>query len=74
MKKLEENQIPILVGKRIRFLRKERKLTQKKLAKLVGMEETAVQRIETARTNPTVKTLAKIATGLDVELKELFEG
>jgi transcriptional regulator with XRE-family HTH domain len=37
------------------------------------MEESALQRIEAGRTNPTIKTLFKISNALNVELKVLFE-
>lgn len=60
------------IGKRIRELRKERNMTQLDLSVKSGMEENAVQRLETARTYPTFKTLFRIAKGLDIELKELF--
>ena len=47
-------------------------MTQLDLAIKSGMEENAVQRLETARTSPTIKTLYKIAKGLGVEFAELF--
>lgn len=63
----------VAVGKRICTLRKKLKLTQAALASTAGMEESALQRIEAGRTNPTIKTLYKVATALNVEIKELFE-
>ena len=62
-----------IVGKQIRLLRKRFKMTQSVLASKVNMEESALQRIEAGRTNPTIKTLFKISNALNVELKVLFE-
>jgi len=63
----------VIVGKRISVLRKQLKLTQAALASTAGMEESALQRIEAGRTNPTIKTLYKVAIALNVKIKELFE-
>lgn len=63
----------VIVGKRISVLRKQLKLTQAALASTAGMEESALQRIEAGRTNPTIKTLYKVAIALNVNIKELFE-
>ena len=62
-----------LVGKQISMLRKQLQLTQAVLASKAGMEESALQRIEAGRTNPTIKTLYKVAIGLDIHIKVLFE-
>ena len=60
------------VGARIKHLRKERGLTQLDLAGQCDMDETAIQRLETGRSSPTVKTLFKITRGLKVEMWEFF--
>ena len=62
-----------IVGKQIRLLRKRFKMTQSVLASKANMEESALQRIEAGRTNPTIKTLFKISNALNVELNFLFE-
>ena len=62
-----------IVGRQIRLLRKRVKMTQSVLASKANMEESALQRIEAGRTNPTIKTLFKISNALNVELKVLFE-
>ncbi|MDB9779743.1 helix-turn-helix domain-containing protein [Flavobacteriaceae bacterium] len=62
-----------IVGKQIYTLRKQLKLTQASLASSAGMEESALQRIEAGRTNPTIKTLYKVSKALNVEIKDLFE-
>ena len=63
----------IIVGKQICVLRKRFKLTQASLASLAGMEESALQRVDAGRINPTIKTLYKVANALNIELKVLFE-
>lgn len=60
------------IGLQIRKYRLQQKMTQLDLAVKCGMEENAIQRLETGRTNPTVKTLLKLAKGLDVHLYKLF--
>ncbi len=65
--------LKIIVGKQICVLRKRFKLTQASLASLAGMEESALQRVDAGRINPTIKTLYKVANALNIELKVLFE-
>jgi len=54
------------------MLRQEKKLTQLDLSSILNIESSALRRIENGRTNPTVKTLFRIAKSLDVELTELL--
>lgn len=61
------------IGQNISKIRKRRGMTQLDLAAATGMEENAVGRIETGRTNPTVKTLLRIAKALEVPLTELVK-
>ncbi|MCI5050856.1 MAG: helix-turn-helix domain-containing protein [Candidatus Pacebacteria bacterium] len=61
------------IGKRIIQLREEKEIKQIELAIAVNIEDSALRRIETGRTNPTIKSLLRIADALDVELKELLE-
>ncbi|MCF6278836.1 MAG: helix-turn-helix domain-containing protein [Flavobacteriaceae bacterium] len=60
------------IGHQIKNFRKLQGMTQFDLAIKSEMEENALQRIETGRTNPTIKTLLKITEALDIELFELF--
>lgn len=43
-------------------------LSQRELADQLGMSQSQVARIETGEHNPSVDTLARLATGLDLEL------
>ena len=58
----------------VRRLRKERGLTQERLAELADLHMTDIARIETQGRDPGVKVLAKIAHGLGVPASELLEG
>ena len=60
-------------GKRVKELRRERKLTQAQLAERVELSINYISQIETGEASPTFETIVKLASGLDVELKELFD-
>ena len=46
----------------------EKKLTQKELAKKLGIAQSALARFESGRTNPTLSFLQKITAGLGLKL------
>ncbi len=72
---MEESEITLIkaLGKKIANYRKEQKLTQADLGALINMDEAAIRRIELGGTNPTFKTLYRIAEGLQISLKDLFD-
>ena len=49
-------------------LRKNKKISQAKLAEKIGMKQSAVGRIEAGKQNLTIETLQKIAFALNKEL------
>jgi transcriptional regulator with XRE-family HTH domain len=59
------------IGKNIRKYRLKKGLTQLDVAATCGFEESSIGRIENGHTNPTIKTLLKIAKALDVKLTDL---
>lgn len=59
---------------RISQARKEKRLSQRDLAKLCGMTQTQICRIDNGENKPYLKTLAKIARCLELDLGELTEG
>ena len=61
------------VGSRIADLRKEKGLTQEKLAELAHLNRTFVGYVEKGDRNPSIKTVAKIAKVLGVSLEEIFK-
>lgn len=62
-----------LFGKRIKELRRERHLTQEKLAELVGIDTRNLIKIENAQTFPRSQTLDKLIEVLDVTPAEIFQ-
>ena len=62
----------ILLGKRIKEIRKLNNLTQEKLAEMIDLETTSLSGIESGRHYPSLPTIEKIAKNLDVEITELF--
>lgn len=60
------------VGLRIRLLRKRKKLTMKDLASSSGLSTNAISKIERGETSPTVASLRKISTALEVGILTLF--
>jgi transcriptional regulator with XRE-family HTH domain len=57
---------------RIRQLRKERGLSQVKLAVMADMDPATLNRLEQGKGNPNLKTLERVATALDVEVADLL--
>lgn len=52
--------------------RAEQNLTQSELAERCGMKQSAIGRLETGGSNPTLKTLTQVAEGLGKRLKISF--
>lgn len=53
-------------------LRIKRKLTQKQLASLIGINQSEIARLESANYNPSIKTLNKIAEATGTRLQLAF--
>ncbi len=68
----DQQDISARIGIRIVELRKQKGIKQVDLAISAGIDDSSLRRIEEGKANPTVKTLAKIAKSLRVELVELF--
>ena len=69
--KLGDEVISAIAG-RIVALRKKRGLTQEQLGKLAGVTQGRIFELEQRTSNLTVRTLARMAQILDVELAELM--
>lgn len=50
-------------------LRKEKGLSQKELAEIIGTKQSAISRMENEKYNPSVELLSKIAKAFDKELE-----
>jgi transcriptional regulator with XRE-family HTH domain len=62
------------IGENIRAIRLHNKISQVDLAAACNFEKGNMRRIEAGRTNPTVMTLRKIASALDVPIIDFFAG
>lgn len=68
---LDKNETLIRIGLKIREIRETKKLSIQDLADKLDMEYNNVIRIEKGRTNFTIGTLMKIASALEVDLKDI---
>lgn len=57
---------------RIREIRKERALTQSELAKILGVNQSIVQKLETGATDLDIPWMMKISKALDISPLELL--
>lgn len=65
--------IPIKIGERVRFLRKQKGLTQTELAELVGKDRQYLYKIEKAVVTPNVVTISALAIAMEIPLNEFFD-
>lgn len=63
----------VRIGLNILYYRKQRGLTQQKLAELTSYSKNHIQKIETANASPSVEALLDIAAALNVPVEKLFE-
>ena len=61
-----------LLGLRVKEFRKQKKLTQEKLAEMANIEIPSLSNIENGKNYPNNETLYKLATALNVRPFELF--
>lgn len=62
-----------MVGERIRYYRIQKELSQEALAHESGLTPAYIGQIERGQENPTVNTLNKICTALDISISEIFD-
>jgi transcriptional regulator with XRE-family HTH domain len=62
----------VALGLRVREIRVQKGLTMADLAPAALIDEKHIQLIETAKTNPSIASLACLAAALEVPLAELF--
>ncbi len=66
-------QLKILLGKRIRELRKKRKMTQEALAEIIDIDYKNLGKIEMGQNYPSAPTMERLVSALGVEEKDLFD-
>ena len=64
--------IKVLVGQRIKKIRKSKKDTQEKLAELIGIEPQSLSYMETGKFSPSPDTLQKLGEILNVKPYEFY--
>lgn len=74
MKNTKIEQIYSEIGNRIIKARNDKGISQEKLAATSSIDRSHMGFIEQGRRKPTLSTLHKITSSLDVSLEELFKG
>lgn len=65
----------MIIGDRLRWLRKEKNLSQGDIEKRTGLLRGYISRVENGHTVPAVETLEKMARAMDMHLYQLlYEG
>lgn len=68
-----EEELNFKIGKKVRELRSENRLTLKQLAERTNLSVSLISQIERAESAASISTLNKIITALNICLKEFFE-
>lgn len=69
---MKETELLTSLGARIRAIRSSKNMTQNDLAVECEFEKASMSRIESGKSNPTVRTLLKICRVLEVNIEDLF--
>ena len=67
------NDVKKQLGKRIKFYREERNLTQEELAEKIGINSKSLSTIECGQNFVTAQTLQNISIALNISIKKLFD-
>ncbi|WP_370559214.1 helix-turn-helix domain-containing protein [Edwardsiella tarda] len=70
---MKKNNYQVCFGLAVRKQRNNRNLTQEELASLCDLDRTYIGSIERGERNVSLVNIHKIASALDIEVKELFE-
>ena len=65
-------EIKKLLGKRLQEIRKNKGITQEKLAEFTGLDTSSISNIETGKYYPTAENLDKIMEILEIRPSEVF--
>ena len=74
MKYYRNQEVVVKFGRRVRYLRKQQKLTQKQMAYEIGISDVQIRRIEQGEINTSLSVIVSIAKTLNIEIEELFKG
>ena len=65
--------ISLELGIRIRYYRKEKNITQEKLAEICNLHPTYIGQVERGEKNATLESIYRISKGLGVSMSKLLE-
>lgn len=71
---MNKEQTLLTLGERIKQIRLEKGLSQRKLADMMGKDHPAISLLEHGKTNPSIWFLLELADALEVELSDLVKG
>ena len=71
--KIRDEKIIKTLGKRVRYLREQKKISQEELASRAKISLSQVARIETGKLNTTISTISALANALELELHVLLK-
>lgn len=60
-------------GKSVRYFRKQKNISQEKLAEIAGLHRTYIGMIERGEKNITLLNIERLAVALSVEIKDLID-
>lgn len=66
------SELSILLGRNIRKARKEKNISQEKLALMCGLDRSYMGRIERGEVNITVSKLYELSRALDIDVRDLI--
>ena len=69
---MSDYKIHVKVGIQIQKIRELKGLSQQDLAAKCNLEKSNMSRLEAGKVNPTLSTLEKVATALEINIIELF--
>jgi transcriptional regulator with XRE-family HTH domain len=64
--------LPMIIGTRLRKLREDRKLSQGDIEERTGLLRCYISRVENGHTIPSIETLERIGSALEIPLYQLF--
>ncbi|MGG9963972.1 helix-turn-helix domain-containing protein [Ferruginibacter sp. SUN106] len=67
-----EHKVLVKLGERIKTIRLSKSMTQNQLAMECDFEKASLSRIESGKSNPTIRTLYKLSTALGTSISDFF--
>ncbi|GAB2840732.1 helix-turn-helix domain-containing protein [Ferruginibacter profundus] len=68
-----EHKVLVKLGERIKTIRVSKNMTQNQLAMECDFEKASLSRIESGKSNPTIRTLYKLSKALEISLEDFFK-